>query len=154
MSFFSLIFIILHSVYVILRCIGICDENTCPYLGQVCRVAADGQSPECACRCQGPECLAPGVICDTNGKTHQSFAEFAIWKCESQNYEVEKDYFGACEGKRQADAMSIVAFMHSGKNMLEFINVNPENISNIHMSNIPCKSMLFVDPLESNQEEP
>ena len=113
LSFFSLIFIILHSVYIILRFIGICDENTCPYLGQVCRVAADGQSPECACRCQGPECLAPGVICDTNGKTHQSFAEFAIWKCESQNYEVEKDYFGACEGKRQAGAMSLVALMHT-----------------------------------------
>lgn len=77
---------------------GICDENTCPYLGQVCRVAADGKSPECACRCQGPECLAPGVMCDTNGKTHESFAAFAVWKCESQNYEVERDYWGACEG--------------------------------------------------------
>ena len=52
------------------------------YMWQECHVAADGQSPECACQCQGPECLAPGVICDTSGKAHQTFADFAIWKCE------------------------------------------------------------------------
>ena len=36
------------------------------YMWQECHVAADGQSPECVCRCHGAECLAPGVICDTS----------------------------------------------------------------------------------------
>lgn len=71
----------------------------CPYPGQVCRVAADGVSPQCICKCVGPLCAVQGKLCTDQARMFRSHRVFSNWKCKTKMYIHKFDYFGDCQGK-------------------------------------------------------
>jgi len=76
--------------------LAICAPDTCPYLGQKCRVI--GTEAVCECTCRGNNCRIPGEFCGTDGVTYLSYKDFDIARCQMQLFDIEKEYWGKCQG--------------------------------------------------------